>query len=97
MKFENPLLPFLFVFPQSLDSETDAQKIALQLASLCQNERISARPSGVEDSARFEQAFSFACGLVQESMRSGHPELSEIFEVSLAALNSISSFLTFLL
>lgn len=64
-----------------MDTEKDPKTIALNLAALCQNNKISPRPTSAEDSARFEQAFSFAYGSVQESMRTGHPELTEVFEV----------------
>ncbi len=68
-------------FLQSLDNEKNPLKIALELASQCQNEKLSVAPSIAEDSARFQQAFAFAYGAIQDSMRTGHPELTEIFEV----------------
>ncbi len=59
----------------------DAKSIALKLATLATNPLIAPVPSATEDAARFEQAFAFACDRVQQSMTTGHPELSEIFEV----------------
>jgi hypothetical protein len=65
-----------------LDDEKDPLRVALLLAAHCRNEKLSAAPlTPPEDAARFQQAFAFAHGAIQGSMRTGHPELSEIFEV----------------